>query len=116
MSIIACSACGKRISSLSPICVHCGFQRGEASDEDLHAFSVRQARDRIYRLNMISYAVMTVFVAAFGWFWWVTAGFRQPSPAGPFILMGLSALAYLVVRGLLFIARGRFRQLKRNPP
>ena len=70
-------------------------------------------RERIYRLNMISYAVITVFVAAFGWYWWSTSGFQQPSAAGPFYLMGVSALAYLVVRGFLFQARKRQKELKR---
>lgn len=116
MSIIACPECGKKISSLTPICTHCGFQRGEASEQDLHVFRLRQAREKLYRLNMSSYAVITVFVAGFGWYWWSTAGFQQPSGTGPFIVMGISAVAYLAVRVFLFVARGRLKNLKRNAP
>lgn len=116
MSIIACPECGKRISSLKPICPYCGFQLGEASEEDLHVFRLRQARQKVYRLNMVSYAVITVFVAAFGWYWLSTGGFQRPSSTGPYILMGLSAVAYIAVRGLLFLARGRLRRLKRGSP
>jgi hypothetical protein len=113
MSIIACPQCGKRISSVAPICLRCGFQRSEASAEQLNVFRIRQAREKLYRLNMTSYGVITVFVAAFGWYWWNTAGFQQPSSSGPFILMGISALAYLAVRVLLFGARRRLKDLKR---
>lgn len=116
MSIIACPGCGKRISSLAPLCLHCGLQRGEVSDEDLQVFELRQTRERVYRLSMVSYAVLTVFVAAFGWYWWSTGGFQRPSSTGPFILMGLSAVAYLAVRAILFAARSRLKQLKRNLP
>jgi hypothetical protein len=110
MSIIACPECGKKISSHTAICTFCGFQLGEVSEADLAVFRARKLRDRIYRLNMTSYAVITVFVAAFGWYWWDSRGFSQASSAGPFTLMGLSALAYLVVRGFLF----RCRQLKKS--
>ena len=54
---------------------------------------------------MISYAVITVFIAAFSWYWWDSRGFSGASSVGPFILMGLAAIAYLVVRALLFRSR-----------
>ena len=114
MSIIACPNCGKKISDKAPICAHCGFQSGEVTEEDLAVYSARRLRDRIYRLNMISYLVITIFVAAFGWYWWDSEGFVQPPTAGPFILMGLGAVAYLVVRGLLFRARQQKRALARK--
>ncbi len=84
-----------------------------ASDEELHVLHVRRARDRVYRLNMASYAVITMFLAAFGWYWWITAGFRHPSPPGPFILMGITGVAYLAVRIMAFVARAQFRKLQR---
>ena len=87
MSIIACPECKKKISSRSAICSFCGFQLGEVTEEDLDIFRARRLRDQIYRMNMISYAVITVFVAAFGWYWWDSGGFTQPSSRGPFILM-----------------------------
>jgi len=113
MSIIACPGCGKRISSLAPLCSHCGFQQGEASDEQLAIYQQRAAREKVYRLNMTSYAVITFFVAGFGWYWLSTDGFQQPSSTGPFVLMGISAVAYLVVRGLLFSAKRKQKELKR---
>lgn len=116
MSIIACPGCGKKISSKAPLCLHCGLERGEATDADLHVYQMRQAREKIYRLNMTSYAVITAFVAGFGWYWWSTGGFVQSSGWGPFILMGASAVGYVVVRALLFSARSRLKSLKRNAP
>ncbi len=114
MSIIACPGCSKRISSLTSICPHCGLARGEVNEEDLLVYQMRQTREKIYRLNMISYAVITVFVAAFGWFWWSTGGFQHPSSTGPIFLVGPSAVGYLAMRVMPFMARSRLKQLKRN--
>ena len=114
MAIIACPECAKKISSRAVICSFCGFQLGEVTEEDLEIFRARKLRDRIYRLNMVSYAVITVFVAAFGWYWWESKGFVEPSSKGPFILMGVSAVAYLVVRGFLFQARHQRRAMRQK--
>lgn len=114
MSIIPCPECGKQISSQSPICRHCGHQAGEVTEEDLLIFQARKLRDLIYRLNMISYLVITVFLAGFGWYWWASKGFSQPPTSGPFILMGITAVAYLVVRGLLFQSRQKRKALRQN--
>lgn len=111
MSIIPCPKCGKKTSSRSALCPNCGFELGEATAEDREIYESRRLRDHIYRLNMTSYAVITVFVAGFGWFWWATRGFTQGSGAGPFVVMGLSGLAYLVVRGFLFRARQQRRRM-----
>ena len=105
MTIIACPECNRKISSQTAICTYCGYQLGEVTETDLAVFRARKLRDRIYRLNMASYAVITVFVAAFGWYWLDSQGFSGASSAGPFILMGLAAIAYLVVRALLFRSR-----------
>ena len=35
MAIVSCTECSKKISSLAPVCSHCGHQTGEVSDEDL---------------------------------------------------------------------------------
>ena len=95
MSIIACPECNKNISSKAVICQNCGFQLGEVTEEDLAIYRARKLRDRIYRLNMISYLVITVFVAAFGWYWWDSRGFSEPSSLGPFILMGRRSPTWL---------------------
>ena len=110
MTIIACPDCNKKISSRTVICSYCGYQLGEVTEADLAVFRARKLRDRIYRLNMTSYAVITVFVGAFGWYWWDSQGFSGASSVGPFILMGLAASAYLVVRALLF----RSRQVRKS--
>jgi hypothetical protein len=82
------------------------------TEADLEVFRARRLRDRIYRLNMSSYAVITVFVAAFCWYWWDSRGFSQASSIGPFVLMGLSAVAYLVVRALLFRCRQQRKAMR----
>ena len=123
MSIIACPECGKKISSQAAICSHCGFQLGEVSEEDREIFRARKLRDRIYRLNMSSYAAITLFLLGFGWYWWDSRGFVEPPTAGPFVVMGVAALGYLAIRVLLFRARqerklmlqhGVSRDLRRN--
>jgi hypothetical protein len=112
MSIIACPECGKKISSRAALCSYCGFQLGEVTDQDIEVFKARRLRDRIYRLNMTSYAVITAFVGGFGWYWVDTKGFVEPSSTGPFILMGLAAVAYLVVRALLFRSRQQRKAMR----
>ena len=110
MTVIACPDCNKKISSRTAICSYCGYQLRDVTEADLVVFRARKLRDRIYRLNMTSYAVITVFIGAFGWYWWDSRGFSGASSIGPFILMGLAASAYLVVRALLF----RSRQVQRS--
>jgi zinc-ribbon domain len=115
MSIIACPECGKNISSRAVICSHCGVELGEVTEQDLAVFRARRLRDRIYHLNMISYAVITLFLGGFGWYWWDSSGFTQPPTAGPFVLMGLAGAAYIVVRALLFRNR-QLRKAMRHKP
>jgi len=114
MAITACPECDRKISSHAPICTYCGFQMGEVTEDQLEVFRARKLRDRIYHLNMISYAVITAFVVAFGWYWRDSGGFEHQSSAGPFILMGLAAVAYLFIRGLLFSSRRRQKILQRK--
>lgn len=114
MSIIACPECGKKISSRAPICSYCGFQQGEVTEEDLEIFRARRLRDRIYHINMASYAAITLFVGGFGWYWWASKGFVAPPTIGPFILMAVAALAYLVVRIFLFHARQQRKRMRRK--
>lgn len=106
MSIINCPQCGKRTSSRAPICDHCGYVEGKASDEDLQRFRERRIRDRLYRLNMASYAAMTIVILAFAWYWLTTDGLKMPSDSvGPYYLMMVGALSYLGVRVLMFLAK-----------
>lgn len=114
MAIIACPECGKKISSHAPICTHCGFQMGEVSVEQFEVFRARKLRDKIYHLNMISYVVISAFVSACGWYWWESEGFEHQSSGGPFVLMGLAAVAYLLVRVLLFRHRQQRKALRKK--
>ena len=114
MAIIACPDCGKKISSRAVICSWCGFQLGEVTEEDLEVFQARKLRYDRYRLNMISYAVITLFVGGFGWYWWDSQGFLRPPSYGPFTLMGVAALGYIVVRVFLFRNRQRQKALRRK--
>jgi TRAP-type C4-dicarboxylate transport system permease small subunit len=93
------------------MCPHCGFHRGEASEEQLLEFQRRRLRDRVYHLKMASYAVMSLFLAAFGWYWWESSGFQAKPTLGPMGLIVIAAVAYLVNRVLLFQARRKMRQL-----
>jgi hypothetical protein len=114
MTAIACPECGKTVSSRAPICRFCGYETGEATDEDRAIFQARRLRDRIYRLNMTSYFVIALLLGGFGWFWWESAHFSRMSSYGPLVLMGIAASAYLVVRVLLFRARSERRALRRG--
>ena len=105
MSAIPCPECGKQVSSRAVICRHCGLHLGDVTEQDIAVFKARKLRDRIYRFNMSSYLVIAVFIAGFAWYWIDSPGFSRMPSAGPFILMGIAAVAYLVVRGLLFQAR-----------
>jgi len=111
MAIIACPGCGKRISSISPLCPHCGFERGEVDDEQVTEFRRRQLRERIYRLKMFSYVAITLMLAGFGWYWFGGGAFGERTEMGPIVLVALGAVAYVVVRVLLFNARRALRGL-----
>lgn len=111
MAIIQCSGCKKRISSMATVCPFCGFERGEVSDEQREKFARRELRDHIYRLKMSSYLVITVFLGAFGWYWLETDNFQRSSSSGPLYLLGAGAVAYLVVRVMMYRARAKQRRM-----
>ena len=113
MAIVACPKCEKLISSRVSLCPYCGFVLGEVSEEDLKEQRRRKMRDRIYRLKMISYAALTLLIAAFGWYLNATQWFQQRSSIGPYILFAVGALAYFVVRIFLFRAKISLRKLLR---
>jgi len=115
MSIINCPDCGKTISSLAPICDHCGTTRGDASSEDLQRYKERSIRNHLYRLSMLSYASMTIVILAFAWYWVATGSFQHPAnTSGPYYLMMVGAVSYMVVRVLIFRARGKRKAIRRG--
>lgn len=112
MSIISCPECGKNISSRAVICNYCGARLGEVTEEDLRVYQARRLRDRIYRLNMTSYAVITAFIVSCCWYWLESRGFSQLPTPWPFVLMGIAAIAYLVVRAFLFKNRKALKSMR----
>lgn len=115
MPIIDCPRCGKQISSLAPICDHCGYSDGKASAEDIRRYRERSIRDRLYKLGMTSYVAMTLVIAAFGWYWLATGSFQHPPATnGPYYLMMIGALSYLIVRVLIFQARSRRKAIRKG--
>lgn len=112
MALINCPACGKRISDVTSMCPHCGLHRGNVSEEQLREFSRRRLRNRIYRLKMTTYAVMTLFVLAFAWYWWESGEFQRPPTAGPLALLTLGALGYLAIRVFLFRAKREMKKYR----
>lgn len=112
MAIIACPECGKKISSRAVICSHCGMELGEVTEQDRQIHRARRLRDRIYHLSMLSYLAISVFLAGFGWYWATSGGFTRPPTTGPLVLLGIGALAYVVMRALLFRARQERRKMR----
>lgn len=113
MATITCPSCRKKISDVTSMCPLCGFRRGPLDAGKPQELERRRLRDRIYHLKMAGFAVIAVFLAAFGWYWWASAGFRLLPTAGPVSVMVAVAIAYLVIRFLLHRARRRLRQLPR---
>ena len=109
--IVDCPSCSKQISSKAPECSHCGYKLGDVNEDDMKEFRRRKLRDRIYHLKMSTYAVITAFVAGFGWYWYATGGFQVRSPNGPLALMAIAALGYIVARGLLFQSKRRLKKI-----
>jgi hypothetical protein len=111
MAIISCPSCKKNISSLTVLCLYCGFQRGEVAEEQLIESHRRKLRDRIYHLKMSSYAALFLLIVAFGWFLSATSNFQKMSPNGPYILFGVGVSCYLVIRVYLHKARRAIKKL-----
>ncbi|NIP16862.1 MAG: hypothetical protein GWM87_00905 [Xanthomonadales bacterium] len=112
MAIINCPSCRKKISNVTAMCPYCGFKRGEVNEEDLQEFERRRLRDRVYHLKMTSYLAITLFLAAFGWYWWQSGGFQAMPGKGPVVLVALGAVGYLFIRVLLFAATRELRRLR----
>jgi len=111
MAIIACPSCDKSISSRTMLCPYCGFERGEVAEEALKESRRRKIRDRIYRLKMLSYAALTVLVAAFGWYMVDSSGFQHRASIGPYVLFTIGASCYLVIRVYLFMAKSALKKI-----
>lgn len=108
--IINCPNCGKAMSSKAPQCPHCGYERGEVSDEQLQEFARRRLRDKVYRLKMSSYLAITLLLAAAGWYFYEASDVNMTPSAGPILLVAVGSVAYVITRALLFKAK---RDLKR---
>ena len=109
--IVKCPNCRKPISSKAVVCGHCSHELGEVSEEQLREVSRRQLRDRVYRLKMMSYAAITLLLAGAGWYFYESADLDLAPSAGPIILAAIGSVAYVIVRGLLFMARRELRSV-----
>lgn len=114
MAIVKCPKCDSRISSQISICPQCGFRRGEVDEDELREFRRRELRNRVYYLKMASYAVLTLLLVAFAWYWVETESFRQRSSMGPYALFAIGAAAYFVIRVFLFKFNLALRKIKRQ--
>jgi len=114
MAIVKCPSCDNKMSSQIRVCPQCGFQRGEVDEQELRELRRREIRDRIYYLKMASYAVLTLLLAAFGWYWVETQSFQYQSSSGPYVLFAISAAAYFVIRVFLFKSSLALRKIKRR--
>lgn len=99
------------MSDKAPLCPNCGYARGEVSAEQLQEVERRRLRDRIYRLKMSSYAAITLLLAAAGWYFYETADLDLTPSPGPLLLVAVGAVAYVIVRALLFKAKRELKQL-----
>jgi hypothetical protein len=113
MAIISCIDCGKNVSSRSPVCPYCGFQRDEVAEERLRELSRRKLRDRIYHLKMISYLALSLLLGAFGWYLMEanTTQLQFASSTGPFVLFAVGFVCYCIVRVYLYKAKAALRKL-----
>jgi FtsH-binding integral membrane protein len=102
------------MSSKAALCQGCGYAAGEASPEDLLEFQRRKLRDHIYRLKMWSYLAISLFLAAFGWYWWDTRGFSSATSTGPVLGIGVAVAAYLAIRVMLFMEQRKMKSLRRT--
>ncbi len=99
------------MSSKAPLCPNCGFERGEVSEEQLEELGRRRLRDRIYRLKMGSYAAISLLLAGAGWYFYQASQLELRPTVGPLCLVAVGAVAYVVVRALLFKSK---RELKKT--
>jgi len=81
-------------------------------EEGVREFRRRELRDRVYHLKMASYGVLTLLLAAFGWYWVETESFQYQSSMGPYVLFAGAAAAYVVIRIFQFKSRLALRKIK----
>ena len=112
MAIVHCPNCGKHISSLTTVCPHCDFERGEVAERELKESRRRKIKDQIYRLKMASYGALTLLLIAFAWYMTDSAGLQQRASAGPYILFTVGAVIYLLIRALLFKASSALKKTR----
>jgi hypothetical protein len=83
-------------------------------ENELRESRRREIRDRVYYLKMSSYAVLTLLLLAFGWYWVETESFKYQASSGPYILFSIGAAAYLVIRIYLFKFNLALKKIKRQ--
>ena len=111
MSIVSCVSCGKRISSKSKACPHCGYHFTDDIDPDtLSELARRRLRDKLYRFRMISYLCLTVFTVGVIWYLVDTGWGTGLGGNVAMIIMAIGGLAYAVVRVFMIMAKREYRR------
>ena len=109
MAIINCPSCGRRISNRAGQCPFCNFKLTDAgpgisADEARR----RQQRQQMYRLQMQTYAAVTLSVIGFAWFWYETYLIGRPAPPACLATLAVGVVWYLGARAWMIISK--FRQ------
>jgi sulfite exporter TauE/SafE len=102
------------MSSVAGFCSRCGYTDGELTEQQKDVMRMRGLRDKSYHLRMWSYAVVTVFMGGFGWFWWSSVGFENRPASGSFVLMAITAIVYLLLRSRIFSNRQQQKALRKK--
>ncbi|MCW8108636.1 hypothetical protein OPS25_09025 [Alteromonas ponticola] len=107
MALIDCPSCTKKISDKADTCQHCGFNLGQATDEDI----VRKKQlNRFKKLNSIqtqSMIAMLLFVAGFAFMYW--GGARQDElHYNIAVLMSVVGFVWYIVNRIRILIIKRF--------
>ncbi len=65
----------------------------------------------MYHLKMVSYVALTLITVGFIWYWNASLKLQIIPGWGPWILIGIGAVAYLVIRGLMIQAKLKYRKV-----
>jgi hypothetical protein len=112
VAIVNCKKCDNNVSSMTTICPYCGFEQSETAEAQLNESRRQKIKEDIYRLKMSSYVALSLLLAAFIWFMSDSYGYQHRVSIGPYILFSAGAVAYLVIRILLFRCGMALRKIR----
>ncbi len=110
MAIVRCVNCNHRMSDKAPACPSCGYQRGVASQPELtEETHYKKRRERLYRLTMLSYVALTVFLIGAIWYLMDSAWLSRGASAWSKYLLAVGMLGYFVLRVMMIYIRRQSR-------